>query len=461
MTAMDNNTSRAKGRAGGWTQDDDALAELGVEAGQRDAGREFLHLPGEVIVAERDVDAARDALKRRGWLRDDENPAQPPPVDAAPTTSIRRLDVRLASLLRLRRIRITEEVVHAIAAPSAPASFERPPSAPEREGGDDQVLADLGLGRLLLRADIDAGDVAAALRREGLDVAPNHVLHMEPMYMGMPGSLPAPAEEIAPPQAPAGNRRPIVAVLDTGIQRGWHSDAWFADRVDGVGAHDDEILDADRDHVLDLQAGHGTFIASLVAQRCPDARIVPRRVLNSHGLCDDVRLAVAIRRIADVKPDVLVLSLGCYAAEDRPPPAITAALATLPASTVVVAAAGNAGTNRLFWPAALKQVVAVGAHDGKRPARFSNHGWWVDACADGVDVHARFVEFDGGVQGVTDAGDFPGFAVWSGTSFSAPIVAGIIAQVMCDAGLGAPDAARKVLHGARGAAVNDLGVRVD
>ena len=64
----------------------------------------------------------------------------------------------------------------------------------------------------------------------------------------------------------------------------------------------------------------------------------------------------------------------------------------------VVAAAGNQGASRPFWPAAFdQQVLAVGAveqRDGKwSRADYSNHGAWVDAIARGsnlpVHVHAR------------------------------------------------------------------------
>jgi subtilisin family serine protease len=90
-----------------------------------------------------------------------------------------------------------------------------------------------------------------------------------------------------------------------------------------------------------------------------------------------------------------------------------------------VVAAGTFGSNRPFYPAALKNCIAVGAleSDGERRAEFSNHGWWVDACAVTQNVAGPFL-----TDTMPDGQTFDGFATWSGTSFAAPRVAGAIAQ---------------------------------
>ncbi len=63
-------------------------------------------------------------------------------------------------------------------------------------------------------------------RAEGLRVAPNHVITWEPYWKGGPGDVPQPAKELdAPPEGKGG---PRVVVLDTGIQKGWDTDDWFA-----------------------------------------------------------------------------------------------------------------------------------------------------------------------------------------------------------------------------------------
>ena len=61
---------------------------------------------------------------------------------------------------------------------------------------------------------------------------------------------------------------------------------------------------------------------------------------------------------------------------------------------VVVAAAGNHGKSRPFWPAAFDQVLAVGAVDERSGkwtrAAYSNHGPWVDATARGSNLQSTF-----------------------------------------------------------------------
>ena len=90
-------------------------------------------------------------------------------------------------------------------------------------------------------------------------------------------------------------------------------------------------------------------------------------------------------------------------------------------------------------------MIAVGALGPSGHAWFTNYGPWVDACAPGVDVVSTF--FDLTEEAGYDGEDFNGWACWSGTSFSAPIVAASIAwEWMCRENKGRPgDAAAWVL----------------
>ena len=87
-----------------------------------------------------------------------------------------------------------------------------------------------------------------------------------------------------------------------------------------------------------------------------------------------------------------------------------------------------------MFPAAMKGVVGVGALAANlTPAPWSNHGFWVNCSAVGVGVISTFVD---GVEPHTDAGAIvteqfgpDAWAIWSGTSFSAPQIAGAVAQL--------------------------------
>jgi subtilisin family serine protease len=128
---------------------------------------------------------------------------------------------------------------------------------------------------------------------------------------------------------------------------------------------------------------------------------------------------------------------------------------------VIVACAGNAGSDRPFWPAALKRVVAVAALDakGQDRAEFSNYGWWVDACAIGDKVVSSFFKYDAH----TPVGEelFDGYAAWSGTSFAAPNVAGVIAAYAARHGFSTSRAAAIILDPSSHRSMPDLGVLVD
>jgi subtilase family protein len=288
------------------------------------------------------------------------------------------------------------------------------------------------------------------------------------------------------PEQLAGRRRPVVAVLDTGI--GEHR--WFPDEVVDraphvaelpIGLTDPESAPEDADvrlnplvGELDPSAGHGTFIAGLVRQKCPDARLLAVRVLRGDTVVPEADLLEALnllwlrqkRAIARRRPDELVdvvtMSLGYYhesASDAAFDPLLLAPLRGLAAlGVVVVVSAGNDATLRPMYPAAFAPhrgglvprvlaeevpVVAVGATNPDRSvAMFSNEGPWVRAHRPGAALVSTLPPFDAS-RGPTlerrqpgrtrrstiDPDDYSsGFGIWSGTSFAAPILAGEIAQ---------------------------------
>lgn len=321
--------------------------------------------------------------------------------------------------------------------------------------------------RLRARARVDVCELAAELsgdrRHRSLAVAPNHLVHGQPMWWSGPADRPRPAAPFDPPAAATGARPVTIALLDTGLSpHSWYGmTEWYAEQRDEVA----EVLDADLDYELDAQAGHGTFIAGVLLQHAPTARIRAKKVIGGDGVGDELDVIRALAWLADWgEADVVNISLGCHTYDDRPSPVLAQAVAALGRRTVVVACAGNAASDRPFWPAALKTVIAVAALDGDDRAWFSNYGWWVDACAPGVDIASCFVRFDGPLEGswrrVTgiDPDEFHGYATWSGTSFAAPLVAGVIAGLAAAADIPADLAADRVIDPATALTIPDLGV---
>lgn len=324
---------------------------------------------------------------------------------------------------------------------------------------------DVSRVRLRAPAKVDVCELSALLNDESphrrLAVAPNHLVHGQPMWWTGPAGRPRPAAPPAAPVAAAVRRQVTVAVLDTGLSpHPWYDSAeWYTAQREEV----TEVLDANLDYALDAQAGHGTFIAGVLLRHAPGVRIRAKRVIGGDGVGDELGVLRALAWLASwARAAVVNLSFGCHTYDDRPSPLVAQAIAALGRRTVVVACAGNQASDRPFWPAALKHVIAVAALDGMDRADFSNYGWWVDACAPGVGVTSCFVRFDGPrppVRGI-DPDEFDGYAAWSGTSFAAPAVAGTIAGLAAAENLPAPAAAGRLLDPARHRTLPDLGVAI-
>jgi hypothetical protein len=269
---------------------------------------------------------------------------------------------------------------------------------------------------------------------------------------GRTGRIPVSVQLEAPPrrtlEETGFDRRPVIAVLDTGI--GPHQ--WFgmADRgsppppdgflhvfpalQDAIRIQDETAALATPTKVLkdfwdapasgnpligdiDRDTGHGTFIAGIIRQKAPDADVLAVRVLHSDGVAYEADVLLALWQIADRVQkaqqngnpedmiDIVSLSLGYF---DEAPGGggytglIAAAIDALTAAgVVVVAAAGNDATTRKFYPAALAeqpvapgsgpQVISVGAlNPNGTKALFSNDAPWVHAWATGAAVVSTF-----------------------------------------------------------------------
>jgi subtilisin family serine protease len=192
---------------------------------------------------------------------------------------------------------------------------------------------------------------------------------------------------------------------------------------------DEDETDVDQTGTLDFQAGHGTFIAGIIRQHCPDAEVYTCGVLTSFGEGSVSGVLHALRRVlALIGPiDVAVMSFGGYFENDDAT-GLGRELKKLLGDAVAVGSAGNDASCRPYFPAALPDVIGVGglATDGR--AWFSNYGPWVDACAPAVDVVSTFFNDFTERLDAEALRHFDGWARWSGTSFAAPKVAALIAQ---------------------------------
>jgi subtilisin family serine protease len=340
----------------------------------------------------------------------------------------------------------------------APADLDTvQPLIEAHDGQLDEV--DLDAGFALFRVPGDVPGLVSELREQapGAAVGPHHLLFGAPKWRGSPGRPPAVAPTLDLDTSGDEGAEIVIAVIDTGITEQAVSIPWISAHVQ-FSAADLDPMDRDGDGTLDDQAGHGTFIAGIIAQVAPGATVLARRAIDSFGVSDELTVARAVRACIAEGAHIINLSLGGYTHDDAGSFVLDAACA----GTVVVAAAGNDGTDRPFYPGASENVIAVGALSARsRRAAFSNYGDWVDACADGDLVHSIFVtgheETDGDGDGQPDDFVEP-FAYWSGTSFAAPQVSATIAALASTQGITVTEAAGLVL--ARTSTVAGVGVRV-
>jgi thermitase len=247
---------------------------------------------------------------------------------------------------------------------------------------------------------------------------------------------------------PSVGERVTVAIIDTGISLEKRSDGYLQDLVqpDNVDALDALPFPV-TDGLLDAEAGHGSFVAGIVQQVAPTARITVLKVTGPDGLCTDLQVATAIRRAAADGADIINLSLGTSTADDNPPPAMLAAIRDVLETRdhlLIVVAAGNDGDNGVpMWPAALSatgpgkfrfdRVVAVAGLDpDEQPSEFSSRGEYVTVSTVGRGVLSTYVIGTENGELINDpTPDTFGpdaWAVWTGTSFAAPQISGAVAR---------------------------------
>ena len=271
---------------------------------------------------------------------------------------------------------------------------------------------------------------------------------------------------------------PVVATLDTGLgEHDWFVEGVNVERLPEPAGMPHEVDGVTIDLVngqLDPLAGHGTFIAGVVRQHCPDVRILSVPVMWGDGTADEadvvqalaglyLRQELALRSGGDPSSaiDVLTLSLGYRhetpGAFDDEEALFRVLRGLAELGVTIVAAVGNDASDVEFYPAAFAPQVTTGAPmvsvgalnpDRRTVSVYSNTGPWVQTYAAGTSIVSTMPttfnasrrsellhQANPGVlpavptRGAADSDDYSGgFGLWSGTSFAAPALAGEIAR---------------------------------
>ncbi|GAB2849830.1 S8 family peptidase [Lentzea nigeriaca] len=309
-----------------------------------------------------------------------------------------------------------------------------------------------------------------------------------------------------------GLRRPVIAVLDTGVAKNAWLDAPLPDTSPFVtfdqalqddidanslpgeapgGSYDEPYTAEPLVGALSTHAGHATFIMGLIQQVAPDATVLSIRVMHNDGIASSGTISYALKQLAervdaaqreedpevDKMVDIVSLSLGNYLEGDfgtAELDELTKAIDGLrERGVIVVASAGNFASSREFYPAALAKrttedpvkngappVISVGAlNPNLTKSLFSNDSEeWVTCWARGASLISTFPESANAARSAAyrvekrlswprglpendpihfresmESDDYlGGFAMWSGTSFATPLVAGKLAKLLFD-----------------------------
>ena len=293
---------------------------------------------------------------------------------------------------------------------------------------------------------------------------PDHVLTVAPKGSMCPATEPQSAYENMEPSPSVrgdnGGSGVLIYIADTGLL----DDAskvhpWLA----GVQAEDIDPLPPMLPggvQPIPPYTGHGTFVAGVMRSMAPAAEIVVTNCFSVAGSQLESDLVTRLEDELKRGVDIFHLSIAARSRHDLPLIAFEHWLKRMHQTkgTICVAAAGNDSHRRPNWPAAFPGVIAVGAlgSDWRGRASFTNFGGWVDVYAPGRDLVNAYATgtYTCHVAPYTNqVRDFYGMAKWSGTSFSTPIVTGLIAARMSRTGENAAQAAAALLAEARSQAI--------
>lgn len=209
-------------------------------------------------------------------------------------------------------------------------------------------------------------------------------------------------------------RELVIAVLDTGIDYN-HPDL-MGKVLPGYNILDNEATAMDDN-------GHGTNVAGIIAAETDNkigisgivqnVKLMPIKILDSDGKSDSFYVGQGIRYAADHDANLIVIASG----ESVYTPFIAEAVDYAYEKEVLIIAATGNKSLEINYPAALANVIAVGAVDrDDRYMDYSNYGQQVDVVAPGESIYTTHLNNS--------------YVTTSGTSVAAPQVAALAAVLM-------------------------------
>ncbi|MCB1058690.1 MAG: S8 family serine peptidase [Calditrichaeota bacterium] len=244
----------------------------------------------------------------------------------------------------------------------------------------------------------------------------------------------------------------LIGIIDTGVDHThrdlrdniWHNPGEIPDNGvddDQNGFIDDVIgwdfvdapslpaggdyLERDNDPMDDF--GHGTYVSGCAAATSDNGicypsigfncKLMPLRAGNANGTLEEDDVAAALLYGAANGAAVINMSFGDVVASPLLREVVQIAHQ---AGVVLVASAGNANNDGIHYPSGFAEVISVGATDSLDfRASFSNLGPSVDVMAPGVNILSTIL-----------GGECGEWVYPSGTSYAAPMVAGLAGLIL-------------------------------
>ena len=213
----------------------------------------------------------------------------------------------------------------------------------------------------------------------------------------------------------------VVAVIDTGVM---YDHELMAERFvsRGYDFSDDGRSNAYYDtYMRGSFYGHSTFVCGIIADNTPDnVKILPYKTVPfGESGAQDSAIVAAIYDAVDKGADVINISMSSSTGRSAFKYAVQTALSK---NVCICASAGNNATEIKYrYPTAIEGVITVSSveSDMQTFADFSNYGSAVDFCAPGRSIISA-CPYKSGEEKYTKN---------SGTSFSAPYVTAICADI--------------------------------
>jgi hypothetical protein len=194
-----------------------------------------------------------------------------------------------------------------------------------------------------------------------------------------------------------------------------------------------DFIDNDSDPNTGPGEGHETSVSGVaaavtnnslgIAGVCWSCRIMPLRVDYESG---DVAQAIDFASANFAR--VVNMSFSSTVPNKYGPDGIVADAVTNAYNNglVLVATAGNTNANEMRWPGALERVIDVSATTAAdQRSSFSTWGYWVDVAAPGTAILSTVVPFTD-----PETNQIVKYRTVSGTSFSAPYIAGVAGLIL-------------------------------